>query len=206
LGRRLVNPCGCATRTQSRAPRERITARRGGPKRDTKKCEPVFLARNAKRLRANFGKWELPAAGENNVGADRKPEGVVADHWNLDKYADDRKAGDDERNHKCKVHCGSSFRRRRICCHQICNGPNEVMAAWRASRDLQNKTAASFNGSRSMKRIGIRFAKSTPDSGNFEGSPPCVEPPSLEWRCSYLFPQAGRSKKGRAALFPPTTV
>ena len=88
----------------------------------------------------------LPAAGKNDVGADRKPEGVIADHWNLDEYADDREAGYDEREHECKVHCESSFRCHQICCDQICDGLNEVMAAWLASRDLQNETDAGFSG------------------------------------------------------------
>jgi hypothetical protein len=48
----------------------------------------------------------------------------------------------------------------KICCHQICNGPNQVMAAWRASRDLQNKTEAGFSGSHTMWRnLGFGFVR-----------------------------------------------
>jgi len=44
-------------------------------------------------------------AREQDVGADREPEGVIADNLYLDEHANDRKDHQHERKHKPKVHC-----------------------------------------------------------------------------------------------------
>jgi hypothetical protein len=46
-----------------------------------------------------------PCAGEHDVGADREPEGVIADKRYLDEHAKDRKDHQYQREHKPKVHC-----------------------------------------------------------------------------------------------------
>jgi len=45
-------------------------------------------------------KWALPAAGQNDVGGDRIPEGETAHPRDIDEDADDRKADYDEREYK----------------------------------------------------------------------------------------------------------
>jgi hypothetical protein len=47
---------------------------------------------------------------EHDIGADREPEGVVADDRDLDKDAEDRKDDREQREHKSKVHCAISSR------------------------------------------------------------------------------------------------
>jgi hypothetical protein len=44
-------------------------------------------------------------ARKHDVGADREPEGVIADNRYLDEHAKDRKDHRYEREHKPKVHC-----------------------------------------------------------------------------------------------------
>jgi hypothetical protein len=46
-----------------------------------------------------------PRACQQDIGADREPEGVVTDDRYLDEHANDRKDHDDERGDKTKVHC-----------------------------------------------------------------------------------------------------
>jgi hypothetical protein len=46
-----------------------------------------------------------PRAREHDVGADREPEGVIADKRYIDEHANDRKDHQHEREHKPKVHC-----------------------------------------------------------------------------------------------------
>jgi hypothetical protein len=43
-------------------------------------------------------------ACKHDVGADREPEGVIADDWYLDEHAEDREDYHNERSHKPKVH------------------------------------------------------------------------------------------------------
>jgi hypothetical protein len=113
----------------------------------------------------------LPAAGENDVGGDREPEGVIADHWDIDKYADHRKTGDEERKHKCEVHCRTSFRR-----------PQDLLPPDLQRAEPGDGRVASVEGPSEQNRgwlqrlphnvakPRIRIRKSTSDSGNFEGS------------------------------------
>ena len=44
-------------------------------------------------------------ARKHDVGADREPEGVIADDRYLDEYAKDRGDYHNERSNKAKVHC-----------------------------------------------------------------------------------------------------
>ena len=46
-----------------------------------------------------------PRARQHDVGADREPEGVVADNRYFDEHANDRSDDQYERDHKPKVHC-----------------------------------------------------------------------------------------------------
>ena len=88
----------------------------------------------------------VPGSREYDVGADREPEGVIADKRYLDEHANDRKDHQHERKHKPKVHCAYLLALRR----------NAKNLAWSIAtgnvRDLvaSSKATSEICGPRSM--------------------------------------------------------
>src|SRR6266849_8567606 len=88
----------------------------------------------------------VPRSREYDVGADREPEGVIADDLYLDEHADDREDHQHERKHKPKVHCAYLLALRR----------NAKNLAWSIAagnvRDLvaSSKATSEICGPRSM--------------------------------------------------------